>query len=125
MNYLLDTHAFIWWLEDSTELSATARKVISNPENRIFMSHASLWELAIKISIGRLVFPLASIETELQQNGFEMLAIKTSHIICSATLPEHHRDPFDRMLVAQSQIENITLITFDKQVQAYDLMWEW
>ncbi len=125
MNYLLDTHAFIWWLNDSPELSATARKIISKSENRIFISHASLWEIAIKISIDRLIFPLASIETELQQNGFELLSIKTSHIICSATLPKLHRDPFDRMLIAQSQIENLALLTIDKQVQAYELTWEW
>ena len=124
MNYLLDTHAFIWWLDDSPELSATARKIISNHENRIFISHATLWEIAIKISIGRLIFPLASIETVLQQNGFEILSIKTSHIICSATLPELHRDPFDRMLIAQSQIENMTLLTIDKQVRAYELTWK-
>ena len=125
MNYLLDTHTFIWWLNDSPELSSTAKKIISNPENSIFVSHASYWEIAIKVSIGRLTFPLESIESELQINGFELLTIKTSHILYSASLPMHHRDPFDRMLIAQAQIENLSLVTIDQHIQKYEVLWVW
>ncbi|WP_428355340.1 type II toxin-antitoxin system VapC family toxin [Methyloprofundus sp.] len=125
MNYLLDTHTFIWWLNNSPELSATAKKIISRPDNSIFVSHASYWEIAIKVSIGRLTFPLKSLESELQLNGFELLSIKTSHILQSASLPMLHRDPFDRMLIAQAQMEGLNLITVDQHIQQYTLSWSW
>lgn len=125
MSFLLDTHAFIWWLNDSPELSLNARKTISRPENRIFFSHASYWEIAIKVSIGRLRFPMNSMESELLKNGFELLAIKSSHIIQSASLPMLHRDPFDRMLIAQAQLENLTLLTVDQHIQKYELPLAW
>ena len=125
MSYLLDTHAFIWWLNDSPDLSLTARKIISNPTNSIFVSHTSYWEIAIKVSIGRLTFPLESIDSELQLNGFDLLPIKTSHILHSASLPMLHRDPFDRMLIAQTQIEKLSLVTVDQHIQKYELSWVW
>ncbi len=125
MNYLLDTHALIWWLDDSQKLSLTARKAISNPENSIFVSHASYWEISIKVSLGRLVFPVESLDYELQENSFQLLPINTSHIVQSTGLPMHHRDPFDRMLIAQSQIEKLTLITIDLHIQKYELSWLW
>ena len=125
MNYLLDTHTFIWWLNNSPELSTTTKKIISSPDNRIFVSHASYWEIAIKVSIGRLTFPLESLESELQLNGFELLSIKTSHILQSASLPMLHRDPFDRMLIAQAQMESLNLITADQHIQQYALSWSW
>lgn len=99
MNYLLNTHTFIWWLSDSPELSLDVRKIISEPKIDFF-SYASYWEIAIKVSIGRLIFPIESIETELQQNGFDLLTLQSSYIIHSASLPMLHRDPFDWLLVA-------------------------
>ncbi|TXL20627.1 PIN domain nuclease, partial [Methylococcaceae bacterium HT5] len=117
--------AFIWWLNDSPELSSKANKIISKPDNSIFVSHASYWEIAIKVSIGRLTFPLESIESELQLNGFELLPIKSSHILHSASLPMLHRDPFDRILIAQAQIENLSLVTADQHIQKYALSWIW
>ena len=125
MNYLLDTHTFIWWLNNSPELSTTAKKIISSPDNSIFVSHANYWEIAIKVSIGHLTFPLESLESELQLNGFELLSIKTSHILQSASLPMLHRDPFDRMLIAQAQMESLNLITVDQHIQQYALSWSW
>lgn len=125
MNCLLDTHVLIWWLDDSAELSSSVRNIISNPENNMVVSHVSYWEIAIKVSIERLIFPLNTLDTELQNNGFELLAINTAHIIQSTSLPMHHRDPFDRMLIAQAKIDNLSLITKDHQIQKYDLSWFW
>ncbi|BCG65821.1 MAG: toxin [Methyloprofundus sp.] len=125
MKYLLDTPVFIWWLNNSPDLSSPARKMISNPENSIFVSHASYWEIATKVSVGHLVFPIASIDAELERNGFELLPIKTTHIIQAAGLPLLHQDSFDRMLIAQAQIENLNLITVDQRIQKYELSWVW
>ncbi len=125
MNCLLDTHVLIWWLDDSAELSSSVRNIISNPENNIVVSHVSYWKIAIKVSIGRLVFPLNTLDAELQNNGFELLTINTAHIIQSTSLPMHHRDPFDRMLVTQAKINKLSLITKNHQIQKYDLSWFW
>lgn len=125
MKYLLDTHALIWWLDNSQKLSSLARKAISNPENSIFVSHASYWEISTKVSLERLVFPIEALDSELQKNSFQLLPIKTAHIIQTLNLPMHHRDPFDRMLITQAQVENIIVLTLDPNIQKYDLLWEW
>ena len=125
MNYLLDTHAFLWWLSDSDQLSEQARKIIGDSDNRIFMSHASQWEIAIKVSINRLTFPINDMETELVKNGFDLLNITTPHIIQTTSLPLHHRDPFDRMLIAQAQSESLILISKDHIFPRYDINLAW
>ena len=124
-SYLLDTHAFIWWLENSKQLSPHARGLIANPNANVYVSHASLWEIAIKQSIGRLEFPVELLDSLLDDNGFELLTIKTAHIIQSSTLPLHHRDPFDRLLIAQAQIESFGLISKDSHFPDYDIDLYW
>lgn len=125
MEYLLDTHAFIWWLEDSDQLSGKARSIIENNSNKIYLSLASQWEMAIKVSIGRLEFPLEDIQTLTVDNGFEPLAITTEHIIHTSRLPLHHRDPFDRLLIAQAQLESLCLISKDRYFPQYDVELIW
>ena len=125
MNYLLDTHTFLWWLSDSDQLSEQARRIIGDGDNRIFMSHASQWEIAIKTSINRLTFPMNEMEAELIKNGFELLDITTPHIIQTTSLPLHHRDPFDRMLIAQAQSESLILISKDHIFPKYDINLAW
>jgi PIN domain nuclease of toxin-antitoxin system len=125
MNYLLDTHTFIWWLQDSNQLSKHAHAIIADGENRIFVSHVTQWEIAIKVAIDRLIFPVESLENELQENGFELLTVNTQQIIQTTKLPLHHRDPFDRLLIAQAQIELLTLLSKDSLFNQYDVKLDW
>ncbi len=125
MNYLLDTHAFLWWVDDSRQLSDISREIILDGTNRIFLSLASQWEIGIKASIGRLEFPMDQLEDAVEQNGFEPLTMATRHIIESTNLPMHHRDPFDRMLIAQARLESLTLISKDTVFPDYDVAVVW
>ncbi|MEE9328394.1 MAG: type II toxin-antitoxin system VapC family toxin [Cocleimonas sp.] len=125
MNYLLDTHTFIWWLENSKKLSKPVRNIIGNSDNRIFVSHASQWEIAIKVAIDRLAFPVKKLEDTVEENGFELLALNTQHIMQTVKLPMHHRDPFDRLLIAQAQIETLILLSKDQWFDHYDVKLDW
>lgn len=125
MNYLLDTHAFMWWLSDSKKLSQRARRIISDSNNRIFVSHATQWEIVIKSAIGRLVFPVDRLELEVEENGFELLSLNTKHIMQITSLPMHHRDPFDRLLIAQAQNESLILLSRDEMFASYDVSLVW
>ncbi len=125
MNYLLDSHTFLWWVDDSRQLSDISREIIHDGSNRIFLSLASQWEIGIKVSIGRLEFPMDQLEDTVEQNGFELLAMTTKHIIESTSLPMHHRDPFDRMLIAQARLESLTLISKDAVFPDYDVALVW
>lgn len=125
MNYLLDTHTFIWWLDNSGQLSSNVKSIIADSDNRIFISHASQWEISIKVVIGRLVFPLDKLELEVEENGFELLGITTQHIIQTSNLPMHHRDPFDRMLIAQAQSESLIILSKDQVFPEYDVKLLW
>jgi PIN domain nuclease of toxin-antitoxin system len=123
---LLDTHAFLWWCEDSPKLSAKARKAIVN--NDCFVSMASFWEIAIKLSLNKLRLP-APIERYLPEqmslNGFETLEINFRQIAGTATLPWHHRDPFDRLLAAQAVEEKINIVSRDSVFDAYGVKRIW
>src|SRR5436309_10451837 len=101
MKLLLDTHVFLWWLSDPKLLSLAASNAIGDPKNRILVSIVSLWEIAIKRVIGKLLAPI-DLQTDVTRAGFELLPMDVAHIVATETLPMHHRDPFDRMLVAQS-----------------------
>ncbi|MGC8500515.1 MAG: type II toxin-antitoxin system VapC family toxin [Leptospirillia bacterium] len=128
MRFLIDTHVFLWWLGDSGKLSDLSRKMIRNRDNEIFFSLASVWEIAIKISLGKLTLalPLDRFMTEqLAHNGFHLLPLDFRHVTRVETLPFHHRDPFDRLLVAQSLEENLPLITADTVVEQYQVMRIW
>ena len=117
MRLLLDTNAFIWWVANDPKLRATARAEIARAES-VAVSAASAWEIAIKKGIGKLRAP-DDLEAELDRNGFAPLPVTFAHARVSETLPWHHRDPFDRMLVAQAQVEGLTLVTRDRRLALY------
>ena len=128
MKVLLDTHTFLWWITDSPRLSARAREVIQDSNNELFFSAASGWEIAIKAQLGRLQLPdnlEQFIVDQLSLNTILVLPIQLRHALHVYTLPQHHRDPFDRMLVAQSQIENLPILTTDSQIAQYDVETIW
>lgn len=121
--FLLDTHVFLWWRGEPSRLPSEARTRISNAAV-VFVSVASAWEAAIKASLGRLELP-ESLEAGVLDTGFEKLLISFSHAERIAALPLHHRDPFDRMLVAQAQAEGLTLVTHDRLMAPYDVEILW
>ena len=120
---LLDTHVFLWWRSDSRKLLAAARRAIAVADV-VFVSAATAWEAAIKISLGRLRVP-DTIEAGVVGSGFEKLPISFPHAEAAARLPPHHADPFDRMLVAQAQIEGLTLVTHDRRLGRYEVELLW
>src|SRR5437868_1631537 len=122
MKLLLDTHTFLWFIDGNPRLTATARQLIEDLANQRMVSTASLWEMAIKASIGRLTFaqPFATfIPNQLGRNDMQELPITFAHTAHVAILPFHHRDPFDRMLIAQSLVEAISIISVDDAFDAY------
>ncbi|NJO82757.1 MAG: type II toxin-antitoxin system VapC family toxin [Blastochloris sp.] len=122
MKLLLDTHSFIWFVEDNSSLSSHARTLIEEPANDVFLSMASVWEMAIKVSLSKLAlsqpFDLF-IPNQLLRNAITLLDITVSHTLRVATLPFHHRDPFDRLLIAQSLVEGMPIIGSDSVFDAY------
>ncbi|GAB4456624.1 MAG: type II toxin-antitoxin system VapC family toxin [Anaerolineales bacterium] len=128
MNILLDTHAFLWFVNDDPRLSDPARLLIEAEESLAFLSMASLWEMAIKISLGklRLKQPYETfISQQLALNGIGILNISLNHLAAIATLPFHHRDPFDRLLVVQAKSENMVLVSADPAFDAYGIERVW
>jgi PIN domain nuclease of toxin-antitoxin system len=128
LKLLLDTHSFLWFIDGSPRLSATARQLIEDPANERLVSIASLWEMAIKASIGRLSFaqPFATLMTDqLRRNSMQVLDITLAHTGHVAALPFHHRDPFDRMLIAQSLVETIAIVSVDSAFDAYGVTRLW
>jgi PIN domain nuclease of toxin-antitoxin system len=121
---LLDTHALLWSVGDTNRLSATAREVLSAGVAPAYVSAASLWEIAIKRAAGKLEAPDDLLEQVAAAN-FGELGITFKHAMLAGALPPHHRDPFDRMLVAQAQSENMTLVTRDPRIVAYDVPVLW
>ena len=118
MKLLLDTHALLWWLADDARLGVRARQAIRKPTNLVFVSAATAWEIAVKRALGRLVAP-GDIEEWLVASDFRPLPIQISEAVASAELPLHHRDPFDRLLVAQAQIGGMTIVTSDEDIARY------
>lgn len=128
MRLLLDTHAFLWFVLNEPRLSVNAAALISNPDNQIEISPATLWELAIKISIGKysLSEPLdVFFERELTTNQFSLLAIEPRHVAPLTSLPFHHRDPFDRLIISQALAEDIPVIGADAAFDAYPVKRLW
>jgi len=121
MNLLLDTHVFLWAIDDAPQLSEAARQVIVDGSNVIFVSAATAWEIAIKKSISKLKIPKGGYLEELRLHRFTPLAITTEHALAVEHLPHHHKDPFDRLLIAQAQIEKLTLVTHDPKISAYNI----
>ena len=125
---LLDTHALLWWLLDSPELSTNVKTAVSNGDRRVVVSAASSWELAIKHKQGKLPFAADIVENlprYLRKERFEILPIRLDHTLAAGALAGPHRDPFDRMLIAQAQIENLLLVSCDAVFQGYsvDIFW--
>ncbi len=118
MNFLLDTHILLWFLENDSKLSNQIREVITNPENLIFVSAISAWEISIKQSLGKLIAP-TNLEEALRFSRLEVLAMTLAHGIKVADLPMYHKDPFDRMLIAQALVEDLTIITVDQKFKFY------
>jgi PIN domain nuclease of toxin-antitoxin system len=121
LKLLLDTHLLLWAADDSDRLSAEARALITAPESTLFFSVASLWEIAIKRGLGREDFQVAPrvLRRGLLDNGYNELTIASEHVVSIDALPNIHKDPFDRLLVAQAMVEGITLLTSDDRVFAY------
>jgi PIN domain nuclease of toxin-antitoxin system len=118
LRLLLDTHVLLWWLADDRTLGQQARAAIAKPESEVAVSAASIWELSIKKALGKLIAP-ADLEAQIAAHRFSPLAITVLHALTAGSLPDHHRDPFDRMLVAQAQIEDMTLVTRDELLSNY------
>ncbi len=128
MQLLLDTHTFLWWIDDDPRLSVTARSLIANSHNDLLLSAASGWEMAIKVRLGKLRLPddaSVYIAEQMLENNIRSLAIEMSHALHTHALPLHHRDPFDRLLVAQCQLESLAIVTADPLISQYDVNAIW
>lgn len=128
MKLLLDTHTFLWWISDDPKLSAKALELIGDNRNILYWSAASSWEVSIKYALGRLPLPETPeqfLPAELGKNRIESLPIVDAHAFQAGLLPRHHRDPFDRMLVAQAQVESLGLISNDKRLSLYNVDVHW
>lgn len=119
MRLLLDTHVVIWWYQEPKKIKNSTIALISDRNNSVFVSDVVIWEIVIKTSLGKLKTP-ENLYKEIE-NDFDAMPIKTNHIHGISSLEFIHHDPFDRLLIAQSVIENIPLITSDKQINRYDL----
>jgi PIN domain nuclease of toxin-antitoxin system len=128
LNALLDTHTFLWFVEGSPQLSSAARHLIESSTTVNFLSVASIWEMAIKVSLGKLTLrlPFAQyVSHYLTTNGFTLLPISIEHTALVSTLPFHHRDPFDRLIVVQALVERMALISRDTALDAYGVTGVW
>lgn len=128
MRLLLDTQPFLWWVDEVSYLSSRARTAITEPDNEVFMSIASCWEIAIRVSLGKLRLkapPQRFFPEQLAANAFELLGLDLDHVCRVATLPFHHRDPFDRLLAAQALEEDLTVVSTDKVFERYGVSRVW
>jgi len=127
MGYLLDTHTAIWALGDKSKLSSVASEIISDNTVPIKISVASAWEIAIKVSLGKIIFPRNStfFLNKMRAFGVDIVGITDAHLNIIETLPFIHKDPFDRIIIATSIANNLTLITNDADIQKYNVSWVW
>ncbi len=128
MKYLLDTHTFLWWNMDDAQLSLLAKEIIADGANEIFLSAATAWEIAIKSARGRLELPedpTRYVSSRMNLHGFQPLSVQIHHAVQVYKLPMHHADPFDRLLIAQSQIESMPLISIDSEIRKYEVEVVW
>jgi len=127
MKLLLDTHAFLWFLAGDSLLSKKARTFIENPKNEKYISIAAFWEIAIKQSLGKLTLDVsfAELKSETTKNGFQILPITFDDTLRLTTLPFHHRDPFDRIIISQAMENDLTLLSCDSNFNLYDLKLVW
>jgi PIN domain nuclease of toxin-antitoxin system len=120
LRLLLDTHVFLWWASDDPELSNEARDAIASVDSFVAVSAAVAWEIGLKRARAKLDAP-NDIRGQLERHCFEPLPITIEHAVTAAALPDHHRDPFDRMLVAQAQLEGLAIVIRDPKIGAYDV----
>ena len=128
MQLLLDTHALLWWLADDPALSKRARTAIANTDNLVIVSAASAWEIATKVRLGKLPTAAdlaADFDGHLDRQGFQVLPISSEHAIRAGLLPGEHKDPFDRMLIAQAQAENLALVSNEAAFDSYGVRRIW
>lgn len=128
MRVLLDPHVFIWWITDDPQLSLAARQIIENTDNILYLSAASGWEIVINARLGKLDLPddaLEYVSEQIALNAIQVLPIELSHVLQVYTLPGHHRDPFDRLLEAQSQVEQLPILTIDPLIARYSVATIW
>ncbi|TVQ28617.1 MAG: type II toxin-antitoxin system VapC family toxin [Spirochaetaceae bacterium] len=124
MTVLLDTHCWLWWIAEPHRLSDSSLDLIRDPSNRILISSATTWEIAIKYSIGKLALPEPPerfVPSRIERDRLEPLPVFHSHTLRTASLPYHHRDPFDRLLIAQALVEEIPILTDDAAFDAYEV----
>ncbi|MGH6943805.1 MAG: type II toxin-antitoxin system VapC family toxin [Geminicoccaceae bacterium] len=128
MKLLLDTHALLWWVFDDPQLSRTAHAALSDPDNGVFVSAVSIWEIAIKVSLNKLPLPL-EIDQQLPHviaaTGFTALPVTPEHAYGVRHLPWHHRDPFDRLLVSQARNDDLVMLTNDVLIRRYEVQALW
>jgi PIN domain nuclease of toxin-antitoxin system len=120
MRLLLDTHAFLWWDSSNAQLPEKLRSAVADPGNAIFVSAVTVWEIGIKRASGKLIFT-ASVARGIEVHGFIPLAITVAHAEWAGSLPQLHRDPFDRLLIAEAHLEGLTLVTLDEQILRYQV----
>ncbi|MCL2054195.1 MAG: type II toxin-antitoxin system VapC family toxin [Oscillospiraceae bacterium] len=127
MKYLIDTHAVIWYYENSPELPDKIVKLIDNPANSIYICAISLWEIALKMNLGKLnlKLPLDELLDNINDRDFTILQIKDKYLSNLGNLPFIHKDPFDRLIVATALVEGLTIITIDENIQKYEVDWIW
>ena len=128
MQILLDTHALLWLISDDNRLSEKARSTFLDQKNKLFFSAAGFWEISIKVSIGKLKLKknwIKILEEELAANAIHWLPIEIQHCARLIKLPFHHRDPFDRMIIAQALVENMRVLSCDEQLSAYNITRIW
>lgn len=121
MKLLLDSHAFLWWLAEDPKLSAEARQAVADASSTVHVSAATVWELSIKASLGKLDLGGADLVEEIEENDFLELHMTARHALAAGSLPRHHDDLFDRMLIAQARTEGLTIITRDPAFRAYGI----
>ena len=128
MRLLLDTHVFIWWFSEPEKLSPKASTLLADDDNELLLSVASVWEMQIKIQLGKLKFtvPLRElVESQEKANGVKVLPVGLEHVLSLDTLPAHHKDPFDRLLVAQAKVEGASLVSADPVFSGYPVKLLW
>ena len=128
MKLLLDTHTFIWWDSDPAKLSKNAMSSCQNPENTLILSVVSIWEMQIKLQLGKLQLnqPLPEIiDSQQKQNNIQFLSVTLDHVLALDNLPFHHKDPFDRLLIAQAIVENAVLVSVDSKFTNYPVQLIW
>jgi PIN domain nuclease of toxin-antitoxin system len=129
MRILLDTHCWLWMQMAPERLAAEVRELLTDPEHQLYLSAASSWEMAVKWALGKLPLPASPVEyvpSRLERQGVEGLPVQHRHALQVASLPHHHRDPFDRLLLAQARAERLTFLTADRELAAYegvDFLW--